>query len=80
MTDVFGKGKGQTVQADGLTCRVTAVEEVAARPGPPPRVRSGPTKRPAERRAEAGPAPASVRVRVVSTTDALTEVMNFPSN
>jgi hypothetical protein len=78
VTDVFGKGKGQTVQADGLTCRVTAVEEVAAHPGPPPRVRSGPTERPADRRAEAGPAPASVRVRVVSTTDALTEVMNFP--
>lgn len=78
VADVFGKGKGQTVQANGVTCRVTAVEEVAAHPALPPRVRLGPVERPANRPSDAGPAPASVRVRVESTADALTEVMNFP--
>jgi hypothetical protein len=76
IADVFGKGKGQTVRADGLTCQVTAVEEVAAHPVPPPRVRSAQGARAADRPAEAGPAPASVRVRVVST--AATELVNFP--
>jgi|GEM_PF-2188376 len=82
VADVFGKAKGQVFRADGLTCQVTAVNPTAGEVQPPGRLSVPPrpvATTPAPPKRAADPvAVAAFSVRLVSTGEATSEILNLP--
>ena len=77
VADIFGKGKGQIVRAEGLSCEVLAdqtnVDFVPARKGP------GRLPARAEPETPTGvPATESFVVRVISSADETNDMLNVP--
>jgi hypothetical protein len=82
VSDVFGKAKGQTFRAEGLTCQVTAVNPKAGELQTPGRMSVAPrpvATTPAPARAAGTPVDmAGFSVRLVSTGEATNEIVNLP--
>jgi len=77
VADVFGKGKGQTSRADGLSCEVTSAKpDVESFVKPPRLVARGQAPSPVV--ATAGSQAAAVSVKLVSNGDATSDMLNLP--
>jgi hypothetical protein len=83
VSDIFGKGRGQTVRTEGLTCEVLAKRPPAvplAQSPEPPRIVGQPPAPPSQIQESAtprGPTESFV-VRIVSSADETNDMLNVP--